>query len=135
VLCTHEGDARVAIAHDGSRAIIVAHRGLPSTRTEAGRSAADEPIAEVEVPKVRPDQGHDSMRVSLAAGWRDDQAFVEQKNGAVVRRHVGYRRYTSAEAADLLTTLYDDLHAYVNFFQPMRKLLYKKRHGAKLYKR
>jgi hypothetical protein len=33
--------------------------------------------AEVAVPAVRPDQGHDSMRVSLAAGWREDEAFVE----------------------------------------------------------
>ena len=66
---------------------------------------------------------------------KNDQAFVEQKNGAVVRRHVGYRRNTSAEAADLLTAIYDDLHAYVNFFQPMRKLVYKQRRGAKLYKR
>jgi hypothetical protein len=66
---------------------------------------------------------------------KNDQAFVEQKNGAVVRRHVGYRRYTSSEAADVLTALYDELHAYVNFFQPTRKLLYKQRRGAKLYKR
>jgi hypothetical protein len=66
---------------------------------------------------------------------KNDQAFVEQKNGAVVRHNIGYRRYTSEEAAELLATIYDDLHAYVNFFQPVRKLLFKKRHGARVYKR
>lgn len=65
---------------------------------------------------------------------KNDQAFVEQKNGAVVRRHIGYRRYTSTAAADLLAAIYDDLHLYVNFFQPVRKLLFKTRRGARLYK-
>ena len=30
---------------------------------------------------------------------KKDQAFVEQKNGAVVRRMVGYRRFEGLEAA------------------------------------
>jgi hypothetical protein len=66
---------------------------------------------------------------------KNDQAFVEQKNGAVVRRNIGYRRYTSPAAAELLETIYEDLHAYVNFFQPVRKLIFKERRGAKVYKR
>lgn len=68
--------------------------------------------------------------------WKkNDQAWVEQKNGAVVRGTVGYRRYTSPEAAQLLETIHDDLHAYVNFFQPVQKLIEKRRDGAKIYKR
>jgi hypothetical protein len=68
--------------------------------------------------------------------WRkNDQAWVEQKNGAVVRATIGYRRYTSPEAAQLLEQIYCDLHAYVNFFQPVQKLIDKQRHGAKIYKR
>lgn len=66
---------------------------------------------------------------------KNDQAFVEQKNGDIVRGNIGYRRYTSTEAAALLEAIYKDLHAYVNFFQPVRKLIHKKRHGAKVYKR
>ena len=65
----------------------------------------------------------------------DDQAFVEQKNGAVVRQTVGYRRYTSPEAVTLLKAIYADLHLYVNCFQPVQKLIHKERHGAKTYKR
>ncbi|MGY3361492.1 hypothetical protein ACVWZK_008155 [Bradyrhizobium sp. GM0.4] len=30
---------------------------------------------------------------------KNDQAFVEQKNGAVVRRMIGYRRFEGLEAA------------------------------------
>jgi hypothetical protein len=68
--------------------------------------------------------------------WKkNDQAWVEQKNGAVVRGTVGYSRYTSPEAAGLLEAIYTDLHAYVNFFQPVLKLVEKRRDGAKIYKR
>lgn len=37
---------------------------------------------------------------------KNDQAFVEQKNGAIVRRMVGYRRFEGLEAAELLAELY-----------------------------
>jgi uncharacterized protein YutE (UPF0331/DUF86 family) len=65
---------------------------------------------------------------------KNDQAFVEQKNGDIVRGNIGYRRYTSAQAAALLEAIYQDLQAYVNFFQPVRKLNHKERSGAKVSK-
>ena len=37
---------------------------------------------------------------------KNDQAWVEQKNGAVVRHTVGYRRYEGLEAAAALADLY-----------------------------
>jgi hypothetical protein len=53
-------------------------RRILLSRSRAGRVVPDErPQAKVEVPKVRPDQGHDSLRVSLASGWRDDEPFVD----------------------------------------------------------
>ena len=62
--------------------------------------------------------------------WRkNDQAFVEQKNGAVVRRIVGYRRPKGLEAAAALSRL------YVNFFQPSFKLASKRRDGARVSQR
>lgn len=66
---------------------------------------------------------------------KNDQAFVEQKNGAIVRQTIGYRRYTSEEAACLLQAIYDDLHLYVNYFQPVQKLIHKERRGARVYKK
>lgn len=66
---------------------------------------------------------------------KNDQAHVEQKNGAIVRQTVGYRRYTSEEAACLLQDIYADLHLYVNYFQPVQKLVHKERRGARVYKK
>jgi len=66
---------------------------------------------------------------------KNDQAWVEQKNGAVVRRSVGYRRYEGLEAAALLGQLYSALRLFVNFFQPSFKLAQKTRDGAKVSKK
>ena len=66
---------------------------------------------------------------------KNDQAHVEQRNGSVVRRTIGYRRYESPEALALFEAIYADLHFYTNFFQPSLKLLFKKRHGSKVYKK
>jgi len=65
---------------------------------------------------------------------KNDQAWVEQKNGAVVRHAVGYRRYEGPEAAAALARLYAALRLFVNFFQPSFKLAGKMRDGAKVKK-
>jgi hypothetical protein len=66
---------------------------------------------------------------------KNDQAWVEQKNGAVVRRTVGYRRYEGLESAAVLARLYRSLRLFVNFFQPSFKLAEKSRDGARVRKR
>ena len=66
---------------------------------------------------------------------KNDQAFVEQKNGAVVRRIVGYRRLEGLEAAAALSRLYAATRLFVNFFQPSFKLAEKRRDGARVSKR
>lgn len=66
---------------------------------------------------------------------KNDQAWVEQKNGSVVRRTVGYRRFEGLEAAAVLARLYAVLRLFVNFFQPSFKLEAKSRDGAKVTKR
>jgi hypothetical protein len=66
---------------------------------------------------------------------KNDQAWVEQKNGAVVRHTVGYRRYEGLEGAAALARLYRALRLFVNFFQPSFKLAEKSRDGAKVRKR
>lgn len=66
---------------------------------------------------------------------KNDQAYVEQKNGAVLRRYIGYDRYSTSAAFAALTAVHALLRPYVNFFQPVRKLLSKERHGAKVVKR
>jgi hypothetical protein len=66
---------------------------------------------------------------------KNDQAHVEQKNWSVVRRTVGYDRLESQEQFALLTSIYQDLRLYVNFFQPVLKLVAKERIGNKTVRR
>jgi hypothetical protein len=66
---------------------------------------------------------------------KNDQAWVEQKNGAVVRRLVGYGRLTGLAAAGTLQCLYASARLYVNFFQPSFKLASKQRKSAQVHKR
>jgi len=65
---------------------------------------------------------------------KNDSCHVEQKNGNVVRRLVGYDRYTSKAAYQCIERLYTSLRLYTNFFQPTMKLVSKTRHGAKVHK-
>jgi hypothetical protein len=66
---------------------------------------------------------------------KNDQAHVEEKNGSVVRRLVGYDRFEGQAAWDALARLYKVMRLYVNFFQPSLKLLSKERSGAKVTKK
>jgi hypothetical protein len=66
---------------------------------------------------------------------KNDQAWIEQKNGAVVRKLLGYRRFEGLAAARAITRLYGASRLFVNFFQPSFKLASKHRDGAKVTKR
>ena len=66
---------------------------------------------------------------------KNDQAFVEQKNGAVVRRLMGYGRFDGIETAQVMARLYAAARLHVNFFQPSFKMKEKRREGAKVIKR
>ncbi len=66
---------------------------------------------------------------------KNDQCYVEQKNGAVVRPLVGYARYEGASAVDHLNRLYRANRLFLNFFKPTRKLISKTRDGARMIKK
>ena len=63
---------------------------------------------------------------------KNDQCFVEQKNGSVVRALVGYDRFEGEHAYRQLAELYRAVRWYVNFFQPSLKLRSKQRDGARV---
>ncbi len=65
---------------------------------------------------------------------KNDQAWVEQKNGAIVRRLVGYGRLRGLEATETLASLRQVSRLYINFFQPSFKLKSKTRRGTKVTK-
>ena len=65
---------------------------------------------------------------------KNDQAHVEEKNGSVVRRLIGYQRFEGREALEVMTDLYAVSRIYINYFQPSMKLIKKTRVGAKVTK-
>ncbi|HQG82177.1 MAG TPA: transposase family protein [Caldisericia bacterium] len=61
---------------------------------------------------------------------KNDNCYVEQKNYSIVREFVGYMRYDTEEELIMLNKLYSILRLYTNYFQPVMKLIKKKRFGA-----
>ena len=62
---------------------------------------------------------------------KNDNCFVEQKNGAVVREYIGYDRLEGLEEQALLAAVYRSLAPLLNFFMPTQKLKSKTRVGSK----
>ena len=62
---------------------------------------------------------------------KNDNCFVEQKNGAVVRGYAGYDRLEGFEEQALLAAIYSPLAPLLNFFMPAQKLKSKTRVGSK----
>ncbi len=76
------------------------------------------------------------LEVTRSRAYRKkDQAWVEQKNGAIVRRLVGYGRFEGPAATALLARLYAAARLHTNLFQPSFKLREKVRVGARVTKR
>lgn len=66
---------------------------------------------------------------------KNDNAWVEQKNGAIVRRLAGYGKLTGLRDTHVLGQMYAAARLYINFFQPSFKLKSKTREGAIVHKR
>jgi hypothetical protein len=64
---------------------------------------------------------------------KDDNAHVEQKNWTHVRRLMGWERYDTDEALQVMNALYrNELRLMMNLFLPSVKLLRKERVGSRL---
>ncbi len=66
---------------------------------------------------------------------KNDNCFVEQKNGAVVREYVGYYRLEGQIEQELVANIYRSLVPLLNFFMPTQKLVSKTRIGSKEIKK
>ncbi|MFB0493560.1 hypothetical protein ABIE45_006216 [Methylobacterium sp. OAE515] len=66
---------------------------------------------------------------------KNEQAYIEQKNGSVVRQIVGYRRFEGMTAAHELAQLCARTRLFVNAFRPSFKLMDREREGAPVRKR
>jgi hypothetical protein len=76
-----------------------------------------------------------AVTFTRSRAWKkNDNAHVEQKNGAVVRQLIGYDRFASRAAYAQLTRVYQLARRHVNFFQPVEKLVSKSRDGARVHR-
>jgi hypothetical protein len=70
----------------------------------------------------RVSRDHDLDVTQSCAYRKNDQAWVEQKNGAIVRRLVGYGWLEGLASAQALVRLYAAARLHTNLFQPSFKL-------------
>lgn len=61
----------------------------------------------------------------------NDNPNVENRNMMVVRRFVGYRRYSTQKEQEILDNFYRYVELRHNFFIPTMKLIYKEKEGKK----
>ena len=66
---------------------------------------------------------------------KNDQTWIKQKNGAVIRRFLDHERYSGQVAGQTIAHLHGVVRLYVNYFQPSFKLLEKTRHASAVIKR
>ncbi len=66
---------------------------------------------------------------------KNDNAFVEERNGHVVRKHVGYVRLDVPETVPALNAFYDVLNRYQNHFIPSQRCIRKERIGSRYVRR
>jgi hypothetical protein len=112
--------------------------------TVASMEAMDESIP-FPVLEWHPDTGSEFINW-LCKGWADerkqrltrsrpnhknDNCFVEERNGHIVRKWVGYTRFEESEVVDVLNEAYDVLTPYLNHFIASRRIVSKQRIGAR----
>lgn len=69
------------------------------------------------------------------SGKKNDNAFVEERNGHIVRRWIGYARYDTPAHVDALNAVYEKLDLYLNHFQAVRRCIKRERVGARYVRR
>jgi hypothetical protein len=66
---------------------------------------------------------------------KNDNCFVEQKNGDVVRKTVGYARFEGEKAQKTLADLYSFLNPLLNYYYPTMQLIGKEKLPSGRYKK
>jgi hypothetical protein len=67
---------------------------------------------------------------------KNDNAYIEQKNYTHVRKPLGYLRYDTPAELEIIRDLYrHELRLFKNLFQPVMKLVEKRRVGGRLHRR
>lgn len=124
---------------------------IPRAQWNKGQTATQESLAVIRsrlpfpVLMLHPDTGSefinyhlkrwcDENKIDLTRsepGKKNDNMYVEERNGHVVRKYLGYLRYDVPEAVPLINELYETLELYLNHFKAVRRQISKERVGAK----
>ncbi len=65
------------------------------------------------------------------SGKKNDNAFIEERNGHIVRKWIGYERFDTLAHVVALNAVYEKLDLYLNHFQAVRRCVRRERIGAK----
>lgn len=65
------------------------------------------------------------------SGKKNDNAFIEERNGHIVRKWIGYDRLDTLRQVDALNAVYEKLDLYLNHFQAVRRCIKRERIGSK----
>jgi hypothetical protein len=65
------------------------------------------------------------------SGKKNDNAFIEERNGHIVRKWIGYERYDTLRHVVALNAVYETLDLYLNHFQAVRRCIKRERIGSK----
>lgn len=117
-------------------------KGQEATKASLQAMRSDSPFRWYE---IHPDSGSEFINIfciqyAEGSGLRmtrsrpyhkNDNCFVEERNGHVVRAYVGYARLDVMETVDALNDLYDVLTPYLNHFIANRRIISKERIGAR----
>ncbi len=76
--------------------------------------------------------GETELRMTRSRPYhKNDNCFVEERNGHVVRTYVGFERLDTPAVVAVLNELYDALTPYLNHFVASRRIVSKERIGAR----
>lgn len=117
-------------------------KGQESTRASLEEMRSDSSFPWTE---IHPDSGNEfinahcirytertDLRMTRSRPYhKNDNCFVEERNGHVVRAYVGYARLDVEKTVDALNDLYDVLTPYLNHFIANRRIISKERIGAR----
>ena len=118
------------------------NKGQEATRESLKRVKEKLPVA---LQGLHPDTGSEFINWNLKLwcdeekieftrsepGKKNDNMYVEERNGHVVRKYLGYVRFDCKDVVPVLNKLYDVLALYLNHFQAVRRTHSKERVGAK----
>lgn len=76
----------------------------------------------------------DALGITLTRsepGRKNDNMYVEERNGHIVRRYLGYTRFDCPDCVSLINELCDALELYLNHFHAVKRQLSRTRVGVK----